>query len=74
MYCIWCTNHNKNSKDVFVIETKNFKKDYLDMHLTTKKYQKVAFGYTDQPSNQTDLVIGFIIQAGVDKLDIIAKM
>ncbi len=44
------------------------------MYLTTKKYQKAAFGYIDQPSDQTNLVIRFIIQADIDKLNIIAKM
>jgi hypothetical protein len=74
MYCIWCTDYNKNSNGVFVVGTKTFKKDYLDMHLTTKEHQKAALGHTARPSDQTDLVIGFTIQANVDKLDIIAKM
>ncbi|CAI2200299.1 13272_t:CDS:2, partial [Funneliformis geosporum] len=70
----WPQAYPWNSKGVFVVETKNFKKDYLDTHITTKEHQKAALGYTDQPSDQTVLVIEFIIQAGVDKLDVIAKM
>ncbi|GBC08801.1 hypothetical protein RclHR1_00840002 [Rhizophagus clarus] len=74
IYCIWCTDYNKNSKGVFVIETKKFKKDYLDVHLNTTKYQKAALTYTTQLSDQTELMSGFTIQSNINKLDIIAKM
>ena len=57
MYCTWCIDYNKNSKGIFVVGTKNFKKDYLDMHLTTKEHRKAALGHTDRPSDQMDLVM-----------------
>ncbi|GES94885.1 zinc finger protein 862-like [Rhizophagus clarus] len=56
MYCIWCTDYNKNSMGAFVVGTKKFKKDYLDTHLTTKEHQKAAYAHTSQPSDQTKLV------------------
>ncbi|CAI2189431.1 19222_t:CDS:2 [Funneliformis geosporum] len=70
----WPQAYPWNSKGIFVVRTKNFKKNYLDMYITTKKHQKAALEYTDRPSDQTDLVIGFTIQADIDKLDVIAKM
>ena len=57
-----------------LLERKNLKKNYLDNHLTTKEHQKAALGYTDRPSDQTDLMVRFTTQANVDKLDIIANM
>ncbi|GES95219.1 zinc finger protein 862-like [Rhizophagus clarus] len=74
MYCIWCTDYNKNSMGAFVVGTKKFKKDYLDTYLTTKEHQKAAYVHTGQPSDQTKLVVGFTIQANINKLDVIAKM
>ncbi|GBB94007.1 hypothetical protein RclHR1_22700006 [Rhizophagus clarus] len=58
----------------FVVGTKKFKKDYLDTYLTTKEHQKAAYVHTGQPSDQTKLVVGFTIQANINKLDVIAKM
>ncbi|GES92540.1 hypothetical protein RCL_jg28869.t1 [Rhizophagus clarus] len=61
IYCIWYTNYNKNSKGAFVVGTKKFKNNYLDIHLTTKEYQKAALAYTVQPSDQIELMSGFRI-------------
>lgn len=74
IYCVWCTTYNQHSTGVFVIGTKRFKKDYLEKHIVTKEHKKAMENHTGRQSNQLDLMSGFTTQAGVDKLDIIAKM
>ncbi|CAG8781295.1 27075_t:CDS:2 [Gigaspora margarita] len=75
LYCIWCTEYNRYSTSIFVVDTKKFKKDYLDKHIEIKEHQKAVEKFTQcQQSDQLDLMSSFTVQAGVNKLDIIAKM
>ncbi|CAG8608681.1 10494_t:CDS:2 [Dentiscutata heterogama] len=75
LYYIWYTEYNRHSTSIFVVGTKKFKKDYLDKHIEIKEYQKAVKKFTQcQQSDQLDLMSSFTVQAGVNKLNIIAKM
>ncbi|RIB15254.1 hypothetical protein C2G38_2192836 [Gigaspora rosea] len=53
---------------------KNYLKKSSDKHIGIKRHQKAIEKYTNYQSNLLDKMSSFIIQAKVNKLDIIAKM
>jgi predicted XRE-type DNA-binding protein len=70
MYCIWCEEGKVSN--VFTKGCNKFKKDYLDNHIKTETH--ISISKLRNNTNQSNLIIGFITQLGVERSKVIALM